>query len=66
MKKSYKVSNYFGGVCEIFYTYNEAFELFSQLVLDGCRDVEIMEYTEDNSGCYGHSIKMCWNFKVCE
>ena len=67
MKTFYKVSNYFGGVCEFFDDRNEAFDLFNQLVLDGCRDVEVMEYiVEENGGCVGHSIKMCWNFKVCE
>jgi len=66
----FQVTNYFGGVCEIVDSYAEAKDLFDSLVLDGCHDVEIMEYEQlPSGGLHGQGIEYYHNGKhytVCK
>lgn len=60
--KFYKVTNYFGGVCEIFNDYESAKALFDKLMAQNNCDIELMEYT-CNGGYRGHGIEYFYKGK---
>lgn len=59
--KYYKVTNYFGGVCKLFDTYDEAAALFNERMAKNDDILELIEITHDNGGYHGEAIKI-YNF----
>lgn len=61
--KYYKVTNYFGGINEIFDNYDEANALFIERMAKNDNYIELVEITCDANGYHGETIKVYNNGK---